>query len=165
MMARLIGVPDSPALGRHGSARVAVSLVSTSILLFLFSACTPAARGDLPPAANPPTPPPLTVRSTITYEPPGDVHLSSLRFVSVEFAVTGAGANDLATVELVAPSSSPYETRAAVFTGPVFEEQRLEFPLAVGGTVIETAVMTGSWKALLLVNGQVAASLPFDINP
>ncbi len=163
MMARLIGVPDSPALARHGSVRIAVSLVSTSILLF--SACTPAARVDLPQTANPPTPPPLTVRSRLTYEPSGDVHLSKLRFVSVEFAVTGAGANDLATVEFVAPSSSPYETRAAVFTGPVFEEQRLEFPLAVGGTVIETALMTGSWKALLLVNGQVAASLPFDINP
>ena len=163
MMARLIGVPDSPALARHGSVRIAVSLVSTSILLF--SACTPATRVDLPPTPSPPTPPPLTVRSTLTYEPPGDVHLSNLRFVSVEFAVTGAGANDLATVEFVAPSSSPYETRAAVFTGPVFEEQRLEFPLAVGGTVIETALMTGSWKALLLVNGQVAASLPFDINP
>src|SRR5260370_14011566 len=118
MTARLIGVPDSPALARHGSARIAVSLVSTSILLFLFSACTPAARVDLPPAANPPTPPPLTVRSTITYEPPGDVHLSSLRFISVEFAVTGAGANDLAPVEFVAPITSPCEPRAAVFLRP-----------------------------------------------
>src|SRR5712664_2648215 len=126
MKARLIGVTDSPALARHGSGRTALALVSTSI--FLFSACT--TRVDLPPISNPPTPPPLTVRSTITYQPSGDVHLSNLRFVSVEFVVTGAGANDLATVEFVAPSSSPYETRAAVFAGTGFEEQRLEFPLA-----------------------------------
>jgi len=163
MMARQIGVSDSPALARHGSVRLAFALVSTSILVA--SACTTGSRVEQPPAADPPAPPPLTVTSTISYDPPGDVHLSNLRFVSVGFSVTGAGANDQATVEFVAPSSSPYETRAAVFTGSGFEEQRLEFPLAVGGTVIETATMTGSWKALLLVNGQVAASLPFDINP
>jgi hypothetical protein len=163
MKARLIGVPDSPALARHASVRIPFALVSTSI--YLFSACTTATRVDLPLPSNPPGPPPIAVRSTITYEPSGDVHLSTLRSVSVGFAVIGAGANDLATVEFVAPGDLRYETRAAAFAGTGFEEQRLEFPLAVGGTLVETALMTGTWKALLLINGQVAASLPFDINP
>jgi hypothetical protein len=163
MTLRPIGVGVSPALACHASIRIFYAICAASV--FLFSACTTTPVDASPPIINPPARPPLTVSSSVLYQPPGDVHISNLRFVSVAFTVTGAGASDLATVEFIAPSGSPYESRPAPFAGSGFEEQRLEFPLAVGGTVVENAQMTGTWKALLLINGQLAASPAFDINP
>jgi hypothetical protein len=154
--------PLLQAPGHRPPGRFFFALATASALLF-FTSCT--APIDRAPVFDAPKPPPLAVSSAVAYEPPGDVHLSNLRSVSVAFTVIGAGANDLATIEFVPPSGSPYETRPAPLTGTAFDEQRLEFSLPVGGTLVETAQMTGTWKAVLLIDGQVAAAPAFDINP
>ncbi len=155
--------PLLQAPGHRPPGRILFALAAASLFLF-FTSCT-ATPIDRPPVFDAPRPPPLAVSSSVAYQPSGDIHLSTLRSVSVAFTVIGAGANDLATIEFVAPSGSPYETRPAPLTGTAFDEQRLEFSLPVGGTLVETAQMTGTWKAVLLIDGQVAAAPAFDINP
>ncbi len=149
--------------------RIFSGLVAAAVVLFLGSCTATSIDGppviDPPPVFDAPQPPALAVSSSVSYQPPGDVHLSTLRSVSVTFTLIGAGANDLATLEFVGPSGSPYETRPAPLTGTAFDPQQLEFSLPVGGTLVETAQMTGTWKALLLINGQAAAAPAFEINP
>ena len=160
---RLVSEPLSPAPGHCPRGRIFSGLVAAAVLLFLAS-CTPTSI-DPPPVFDVPQPPAPAVSSSVSYQPPGDVHLSTLRSVSVTFTLIGAGANDLATVEFVSPSGTPYETRPAPLTGTASDQQQLEFSLPVGGTLVETAQMTGTWKAVLLINGQAAAAPAFDINP
>ncbi len=154
---------SEPAPGHRPRGRIFSGLVAAAVPLFLTS-CT-ATSIDPPPVFDVPQPPALAVSSSVSYQPSGDIHLSTLRSVSVTFTLIGAGANDLATVEFVGPSGSPYETRPAPLTGTPFDQQQLEFSLPVGGTLVETAQMTGTWKAVLLINGQQAAAPAFDINP
>ncbi len=161
--------PLPPAPGPRPRGRIFSGLVAAAVVLFLGSCTATSIDGppviDPPPVFDAPQPPALAVSSSVSYQPPGDVHLSTLRSVSVTFTLIGAGANDLATLEFVGPSGSPYETRPAPLTGTAFDPQQLEFSLPVGGTLVETAQMTGTWKALLLINGQAAAAPAFEINP
>lgn len=154
----LTGAPGHRPPGRSSFALAAVAVVLS------FTACT-TSPGDRPPAFDAPQPPPLSASASVSYLPSGDVHLSTLRSVSIAFSLIGAGSTDLATIEFIAPNGSPYETRPVPLRGTAFEQQQLEFSLPVGGTLVETAQLTGNWKAVLRVNGQVAAAPGFDINP
>jgi len=149
-------------------ARLQISKLRLLVLLGAAAAISIVgcqSQGPLPPDSPPAPPPPLSVTFAIRYEPAGETRLDNIRYVNAVFTIVGGTSANNATVEFIGPGGSPYESRTALLRDTPFEEQQLEFPLSVAGTLIDTAQLTGTWKVPLFIDGQMLAEPVFQLNP
>lgn len=108
-------------------------------------------------------PPKLAATSASTFSPMLVTSISAVRLVTVTFELIGA--EGAVAHEFVGPSGAPYAREELELQGSAFDAHHLELVLPVAGTAIDTARLSGTWTARLLVNGAVLQSHSFELTP